>query len=50
MLKILLIIKMKPISEELYKKIVEISKVKKTSKLTFNISDFPISHKFFLLR
>ena len=41
---------MKPISEELYKKIVEISKVKKTSKLTFNILDFPISHKFFLLR
>jgi len=41
---------MKPITEELYKKIVEISKVKKTSKLIFNISDFPISHKFFLLR
>ena len=40
---------MKPISEELYKKIVEISKVKKNSKLTFNISDFPISHKFFYL-
>ena len=40
---------MKPISEELYKKIVEIIKVKKTSKLTFNISDFPIRHKLFYL-
>ena len=38
---------MKPISEELYKKIVEISKVKKTSKLIFNISYFPISHDGF---
>ena len=41
---------MKPILEKLYKKIIEISKVKKTSKLILNISDFPISHKFFLLR
>ena len=41
---------MQPISEELYRKIVESSKDKKTSKLLLNISDFPISHKFFLLR
>ena len=34
---ILLIIKMKPISEELYKKIIESGKDLKTSKLFLNI-------------
>ena len=40
---------MNPISEELYRKIVESSKDKKSSKLFLNISDFPISHKNLLV-
>jgi len=41
---------MKPISEELYRKIVESIKDKKTSKLLLNILDFPIIHKILFLR
>ena len=40
---------MKPISEELYRKIVESSKYKKSSKLFLNISNFPIIYRIFSL-